>query len=80
MINKINLLGSEIIEFIFSGTIGLIVITFLVLIWKSYLPSSNNWMSFTAASVLVTLVNGGVLIFLFKDVRDLSKKLFSKSL
>jgi O-antigen/teichoic acid export membrane protein len=78
ILDKLELNGREIINFIFSGVRALIIILILMFLWKLILPIFKNWISFILILAAISLINGVILVFFFKDVRDLIKIIFFK--
>ncbi len=78
LIYKLQLKGKEVYSFLFSGLSSLIVFFFLSFIWLSFLPKIESWFVFISFALFVILVNGGIILIVYKEVWKMTFNILNK--
>lgn len=77
IINKLELNQKEVLNFISSGVSLFIPVFLISFIWVYFLPIIDNWFSFIAYSLLISLISLLIIITISKEIRSIILKLFS---
>lgn len=78
LVNKIELRGKEILDFVFSGSTLLLIVFALSTVWIYLLPHINSWLQFVFFSVLIALSNCGLILIFSIKAKKLAFKIFNR--
>lgn len=78
MVNKIELRGKEILDFVFSGSTLLLIVFAVSFVWIYFLPHINSWLMFVFFSVLIALSNCGLILIFSNEAKKLAFKVFNR--
>ncbi|GGA63293.1 hypothetical protein GCM10008015_00220 [Flavobacterium palustre] len=78
LVNKIELRGKEILEFVFSGSTLFFIVFSISFLWIYFLPKIDNWLSFAVFSGLIGISNVVLIVIFSKEIKEMFLKVLSK--